>query len=102
MCGRYTITSRPAALAQLFELPEVPQLPPRYNVAPTQPVPAVRRGERGATLSALCWGLLPPWAKDARAGFINARAETAADKPALRSAFRRRRCLLPADGFYEW
>jgi putative SOS response-associated peptidase YedK len=102
MCGRFTITAHPAALTQLFELPAVPELPPRYNVAPTQPVPVVRLGEKGRELSILRWGLIPSWSKDAKASFINARAETAADKPAFRTAFRRRRCLMPADGFYEW
>lgn len=89
-----------------FNLPEIPDLQPRYNIAPTQPVAAVRLPEDGADreLVMLHWGLIPFWAKDPRIGarMINARAETAADKPAFRAAFRRRRCLVPADGFYEW
>jgi putative SOS response-associated peptidase YedK len=91
---------------ELFELPYVPPLEPRYNIAPTQPVAAVRydidTGER--KLDLLKWGLIPFWAKDAGIGnrMINARSETVAEKPAFRAAFRERRCLVPADGFYEW
>jgi putative SOS response-associated peptidase YedK len=70
---------------------------PRFNVAPTQPIAVIRPGE----LVALRWGLVPSWSKDCK-GFINARAETAAEKPTFRSAFKKRRCLIPADGFYEW
>jgi putative SOS response-associated peptidase YedK len=91
---------------ELFELPYVPPLEPRYNIAPTQPVAAVRfdseAGER--ELEMLRWGLIPFWAKDPAIGnrMINARSETVAEKPAFRAAFRKRRCLVPADGFYEW
>lgn len=104
MCGRYVITTPPDAIRRLFGYPEQPNFPPRYNVAPTQPIPVVRlvNGARAFTL--MRWGLLPGWVKDPK-GFtllINARAETAAEKPAFRNAFKRRRCLLPADGFYEW
>ncbi|MCG8360228.1 MAG: SOS response-associated peptidase [Kiloniellales bacterium] len=114
MCGRYSITSPVEALRQLFLFEELPNLQPRYNVAPTQEVPAVRlskpeddgeeqpAGKR--TLVMLRWGLIPFWAKDVKIGYktINARAETVADKPAFREAFKKRRCLILADGFYEW
>jgi putative SOS response-associated peptidase YedK len=104
MCGRYIITSAPEAIRVLFQYGEQPNFPARYNVAPTQPVPIVRI-EAGVRRFALVrWGLIPPWVKDPR-GFallINARGETVLDKPAFRNAMRRRRCLFPADGFYEW
>src|SRR5881227_3021496 len=104
MCGRFTIRTLPKALREHFGLPEQPTLfPPRYNVAPTQPVPVVRLGQAGGRrLDTLRWGLVPHWAKEIGTGLINARAETAADKPSFRQALRRRRCLVPADGFYEW
>ena len=106
MCGRFTLRTPPQALASLFDLPEAPPLEPRYNIAPSQPVLAVRRhprtGQREFTF--LNWGLIPSWAKDVKIGYrlINARSETVADKPAFRAAYRRRRCIVPADGFYEW
>jgi putative SOS response-associated peptidase YedK len=104
MCGRYLITSAPEAFRRLFRYAHQPNFPPRYNVAPTQPVPIVRvsAGEREFAL--VRWGLIPPWAKDPRTFslLINARVETVNHKPAFRNAMRRRRCLLPADGFYEW
>jgi putative SOS response-associated peptidase YedK len=103
MCGRFVRTSPAAAFAQLLGLDEPPELPPRYNVAPTQPVAAARLGPHGGReLALLRWGLVPAWSADPRKGFINARAETAAAKPAFRSAFRQRRCLVPADAFFEW
>ena len=106
MCGRYTLKAPREAIAEAFDLADVPQLLPRYNIAPTQPVPVVRldpgSGERG--LAFLQWGLIPSWADDPAIGnrLINARAETVAEKPAFRTAFKKRRCLVPADGFYEW
>jgi putative SOS response-associated peptidase YedK len=104
MCGRYVITSAPEAMRALFRYREEPSFPPRYNIAPTQPVPVVRlvNGERSFAL--LRWGLIPPWVKDPRkfALLINARGETLSDRPAFRNALGRRRCLFPADGFYEW
>jgi len=106
MCGRFTLTSTPEELAQRFGLDEPPTCAPRYNVAPGQDVLAVRRApdvpERRA--ETLRWGLVPPWAEgpDMGARMINARAETAPRKPAFREAFRARRCIVPADGFYEW
>lgn len=104
MCGRYSITSPLEAVRALFGFLERPNFPPRYNVAPTQGVPAVRVAADGRHLVELKWGLIPSWAKDPGVGarMINARSETVAEKPAFRAAFRRRRCLLPADGFYEW
>ena len=108
MCGRFAQASEPDAIAELFHLPveAVPIFQPRYNLAPTQPALVLRRhphtGEKELTF--LTWGLIPSWAKDPSIGnkLINARAETLAEKPAFRAAFRRRRCLVPADGFYEW
>jgi putative SOS response-associated peptidase YedK len=105
MCGRYVLTTPGDVLAQLFELPQPPELAPRYNIAPTQAVPIVRAGAAGGReLAMAAWGLVPHWAKERSIGskLINARAETLAEKPAFRDAFKRRRCLLPANGFYEW
>ena len=104
MCGRYVITSAPDAIRALFRYPEQPDFPPRYNVAPTQPVPIVRLHEGVRGFALVRWGLIPAWVKDPRnfTLLINARGETVAEKPAFRNAMRRRRCLFPADGFYEW
>jgi putative SOS response-associated peptidase YedK len=98
MCGRYTLRSTPKVLREHFRLAEEPSLfPPRFNVAPTQQVPAVRLyPAAGRRLDVLRWGLVPRWSRDIGDGFINARAETAADKPSFRDAQRRRRCLTPA------
>ncbi len=94
------------SLIDLFHLGQAPELPFRYNIAPTQQVPAVRISAQNKSreLTLFRWGLIPSWAKDAKIGnqLINARSETVATKPAFRSAFRKRRCLMPADGFYEW
>ena len=106
MCARYNLRSNPQALAEYFQSapPEPPvTLPlPNFNVAPTQQAPVVLDGPR--RFEVMRWGLVPFWAKDPRIGrrTINARAETVGSKPAFRAAFRRRRCLVPADGFYEW
>src|ERR1700723_2793429 len=104
MCGRFVITSPPAALRQLFGYPDQPNFPPRHNVVPTQPIPVVivENGIRHFRL--MRWGLLPAWVKDPRkfALLINARAETVLEKPAFRNAIKRRRCLIPGDGYYEW
>ena len=102
MCGRFSLFSPAPVLAEAFDLAGLPELAPRYNIAPTQPVAAVRAGEAGRELVRLRWGLVAPWAKDAKVAPINARAETAADKPMFRHALRKRRCLVPASGFYEW
>ena len=105
VCGRYTLTAAPGRVAEHFQLASPAGLRPRWNVAPGQSVPAVLRGAAGErVLEELHWGLVPPWAKapDVGARAINARVESAAERPAFREAFRLRRCLVPADGFYEW
>jgi putative SOS response-associated peptidase YedK len=104
MCGRYLILSSPEAFRRLFGYREQPSFPPRYNVAPTQPAPIVRMAEGARQFALVRWGLIPPWVDDPRAFtlIVNARAESVNDKPAFRNAMRRRRCLFPADGFYEW
>lgn len=105
MCGRYAFFSPAEAVKRTFALDLMPALSPRYNIAPTQSVPALRVTEEGTrTLVMLHWGLVPRWAKDRAVGnrMINARSETVAEKPAYRDAFRRRRCLVLADGWYEW
>jgi putative SOS response-associated peptidase YedK len=104
MCGRYVITSTPEAIRALFDYAEQPNFPPRYNVAPTQPIPIVRLVDGKRSFALVRWGLLPSWVKDPKTFplLINARGESVLDKPAFRNAMRRRRCLIPADGFYEW
>ena len=105
MCGRFTLRTSPREVAELFEVPGPVQLTLRYNIAPTQSIAAVRQSEAGVReLATLRWGLIPSWAKDASLGgsLCNARAEGISTKPAFRSAFKKRRCLIPADGFYEW
>lgn len=104
MCGRYTLTTPLEALKRLFEFAESLNLQPRYNIAPTQIVPVVRGGEGRRSLVMMRWGLVPGWAKEISIAsrMINARSETVAGKPAFREAFRTRRCLVPADGYYEW
>jgi putative SOS response-associated peptidase YedK len=104
MCGRYSITSAPEAIRALFRYQEQPNFPPRYNVAPTQPIPIVRLTDGHRHFALVRWGLLPSWVKDPRTFtlLINARGESVIDKPAFRAAMKRRRCLIPADGFYEW
>jgi putative SOS response-associated peptidase YedK len=104
MCGRFVITSPPAALRQFFGYNEQPNFPPRYNVAPTQPIPVVLIENGSRRFRLMRWGLLPAWVKDPRRFtlLINARAETVKEKPAFKTAIKRRRCLIPADGYYEW
>jgi putative SOS response-associated peptidase YedK len=105
MCGRYSLTSPVEAMRALFGFDELPNLQPRYNIAPTQDVPVIRNRENsGRELAMLRWGLVPAWAKEVTgsAPLINARGETVAEKPSFRDAFAKRRCLIPADGFYEW
>ena len=106
MASLRTLMCRRIGVAAALDLDDFFELPPRYNVAPTQWVPAVRLAPeaRGRELTALKWGLIPPWVDKPGIGnrLINARAETVAERPAFRSAFRRRRCLVVADGFYEW
>lgn len=105
MCGRFAFYSPAEATAALFGASGSLDAKPRYNIAPTQDVAAIRSDEEGAReLTSLRWGLIPFWAKDPSIGnrMINARAETVAEKPSFRAAYRRRRCLVLADGFYEW
>ena len=106
MCGRYTLSTPVGKLAEEFDISgPLPDLPPSYNVAPSQEVAAILAGGGGERrLELLRWGLIPAWADDPAIGsrMINARSETAAEKPSFRRAFKERRCLIPADGFYEW
>jgi putative SOS response-associated peptidase YedK len=104
MCGRFTLTCAPALLRHAFGYPEQPNFPPRYNIAPTQPVAVVTFEPGGRHFQLMRWGLIPAWVKDPKTFslVINARSETVLDKPAFRNAIRRRRCLVPADGYYEW
>lgn len=104
MCGRYTVTATPEVLRALFGYAEQPNFPPRYNVAPTQPIAIVRLINGKRQFALVRWGLLPSWVKDPKAFslLINARGETVNEKPAYKAAMKRRRCLIPADGFYEW
>jgi putative SOS response-associated peptidase YedK len=107
MCGRFLLFSSRDELAQLLDLDpaDVPALFPRYNISPTQGIPAARLADDGRRAFAeMRWGLIPSWARDTKIGYslINARAETVAEKPAFRAAFKARRCLIPGSGFYEW
>ena len=105
MCGRFIQCTSGEALAERFHLPIIPDLTPRYNVAPSQSVGVIRVTHAGhREFVALRWGLVPAWSPEPRTAYstFNARAETVADKPTYRQAFRRRRCLIPSDGFYEW
>jgi putative SOS response-associated peptidase YedK len=104
MCGRFVITSPPAALRQIFGYIEQPNFPPRHNVAPTQPIPVVILENGGRHFHLMRWGLIPSWVKDPRTFslLINARSETVREKPAFKNAIKRRRALIPADGYYEW
>jgi putative SOS response-associated peptidase YedK len=105
MCGRYVLATTYADLSALFgELPDAPAPPPRYNIAPTQDVLTVAAVDGVKTSALRRWGLVPGWAKDPAIGnkLINARAETVGEKPSFRTAFKRRRCLVPMTGFYEW
>lgn len=107
MCGRYTITVTLEELMEIFDLEDATGIGPyrpRYNIAPTQMVPAIIAHEGRNRIGELRWGLIPQWAKDDKVGFqtINAKAETIIEKPAFRTPFMRKRCLIPADGFFEW
>lgn len=103
MCGRFTLTTNLQTIARVFQVPPSLSTTPRYNVAPTQDVVTILPNG-GAHLELLRWGLVPAWAKDESAGarMINARAETLAEKPSFKRLLRSRRCLIVADGFYEW
>lgn len=109
MCGRFYLKSAPAEVGEHFGVPVRDNFPPRYNICPTQPVAAIRQNERHQRAYALLrWGFVPSWAKGeflenlAKRPLINARSETVLEKASFKNAFRRRRCLVPADGFYEW
>lgn len=105
MCGRIVLTTAPGELAAAFSVASEPALAPRYNIAPTEPVAAIRQPAGGArACDLLSWGLVPPWSTDPRVGakMFNARSETVSEKPSFRESFARRRCLVPVSGFYEW
>ena len=106
MCGRYRLSRRKQLIQEYFDTTEEVDWEPRYNIAPTQTVPVIRQDAREPMrrASLMRWGLVPNWAKDVTVGarMINARSETAAEKPAFKELLQRRRCLIPADGFYEW
>ncbi|MCZ6513212.1 MAG: SOS response-associated peptidase, partial [Nitrospinae bacterium] len=105
MCGRYSLTKPIKTLKEHFQATAFElKHGPRYNIAPSQPVPVILAGAQGREIHTLRWGLIPSWAKDPDMAnrLINARAETVHEKPSFRSSFRKRRCLVPADGFYEW
>lgn len=104
MCGRFAQRTDPKKVAREFKVSEAPEAKPRYNIAPTHEVLAVRESAGGREMTFFKWGLVPSWAKDPSVGakLINARSETVEEKPSFREAFRRRRCIIPADGFYEW
>jgi putative SOS response-associated peptidase YedK len=107
MCGRYRLSRRKQVVEEYFDCAsDEPDWAPRYNIAPTQPIPVIRQHPKEPVrqLSLMRWGLIPSWAKDSSgaASMINARSETASTKPAFRDALKSRRCLIPADGFYEW
>jgi putative SOS response-associated peptidase YedK len=104
MCGRYANTSAPEAIRTLFGYAEQPDFPPRYNVAPTQPIAIVRMVDGRRQFALVRWGLLPSWVQDPKnfSLLINARGESVMDKPAFKAAMKYRRCLVPANGFYDW
>jgi putative SOS response-associated peptidase YedK len=102
MCGRFVLYSSGETIAEAFDEAEVPELLPRYNIAPSQPIAVIRTCPNGRELALLKWGLVPSWAKDAKMAPINAKAQTAAEKPFFRHAMRKKRCLVPANGYYEW
>jgi putative SOS response-associated peptidase YedK len=104
MCGRFIIASPPEVLRQIFGYVEQPNFPPRHNIAPTQPIPVITSDNGIRNFRLMRWGLLPAWVKDPRkfSLVINARGETVLEKPAFKNAIKRRRCLIPADGYYEW
>ncbi len=104
MCGRFTLSTPAAKLMELFQLTEFPRMDPHYNIAPTSLVACIRQSQQQRQALTMRWGLVPSWAKDIKIGnrMINARSETAAEKPSFRKAWSQRRCLIPVDGFYEW
>jgi putative SOS response-associated peptidase YedK len=104
MCGRFAQRTPAKRLAKEFQVSEMPEIELRYNIAPTQDILNIRRTDGGREAALLKWGLVPSWAKDVSIGakLINARSETITEKPSFREAFKRRRCIIPSDGFYEW
>ncbi len=100
MCGRFYLNSEPELIARQFSLSHIPLLKPRYNIAPNQVIPVIR--QQGSILEFLTWGLRPKWLKEEQNSFINARLETIQQKPAFKKAFQQRRCLVIANGYYEW
>jgi len=104
MCGRYYLDTLPETLMEYFSISAVPTLVSNFNITPSQLAPIIRQGEKTRELIEARWGLIPFWAKDPKIAYrmINARAETVAQKPAYKSAWKNRRCLIPASGFYEW
>lgn len=104
MCGRFALTAPASTITEIFQIDVLPDVLPRYNVAPTTQVAVVVEGDEGRELQSFRWGLIPFWAKDKKIGYrmLNARSETVSKKPAFRAAFKRRRLLILADGFYEW
>lgn len=103
MCGRFALYTTEEELARCFDLKQSVTLDPRFNIAPSQQIPIIRHTDKNR-LSMVRWGLIPHWSKDEKIGnkLINARAETLHEKPSFRDAFKSRRCLIPAKGFYEW
>jgi putative SOS response-associated peptidase YedK len=104
MCGRFTLHTPEAEILQAFDITAAAALLPRYNITPSQDIPVIRATAAGRELHMARWGLVPGWSKEARPKYstINARKESVAEKPTYRGAFRHKRCLIPADGFYEW
>jgi len=106
MCGRFTLHTPDAQIREAFHLPDIPdiELKPRYNIAPSQDIPIIRDAATGREMAMVRWGLIPSWSKESKSKYstINARIESVAEKPTYRAPFKRRRCLIPADGFYEW
>jgi putative SOS response-associated peptidase YedK len=103
MCGRYTLAANADELVEAFDVPPPTfDFVPRYNIAPSQTAPVVAADRRGTRMGLLTWGLVPGWVDEPAEGVINARVESVAEKPSFREALERRRCLVPADGFYEW
>lgn len=104
MCGRFTLTAPPGVLFEWFDIFDGPEFPPRYNIAPTQPIIVVLEGDGPRRTELMRWGLMPNWVKDPREFplIINARAETILEKPSFRGALRHHRCIIPATGYYEW
>jgi putative SOS response-associated peptidase YedK len=103
MCGRYTLAGPEEELVEVFDVPGLTfEYRPRYNIAPGQDAPVIARDRRGRRAGLLRWGFVPSWSEEAGRGFVNARGETVGEAPSFRDAFAHRRCLVPADGFYEW